>query len=62
MKVKASNSFRKGLIRTLDISGTKEWPNISNNSLKDYLALRRDWENVGSSIKDEVREYAGTRK
>lgn len=48
---KASMAFVKGYFRALDLSGTKEWPNISNSKTKDYEALRSDWENVGKEIR-----------
>ena len=57
-----SKAFKKGFTRSLDLSGTKEWPNISDSGMKDYFALRRDWENVGGTIQRECRRYAESRK
>lgn len=62
MKSMMSRSFFKGFSRTTDIIGTKEWPNISNGMMRDYLALRKDWEDVGNSIARECRKYAKRRK
>lgn len=61
MKSMVSKSFQKGFARTLNLAGTKEWPNISDSAKQDYLALRRDWENVGNTIQRECRKYAETR-
>lgn len=58
MKIKISNSFLKGYIRALDLTGnTKEWPNVSDDRIKDYEALRSDWENVGKTIRRETRGF-----
>lgn len=59
MKAKASKNFLKGYIRVLDLYGTKEWPELSNNRQKDYEALRSDWENVGDSVRRETRSFEG---
>jgi len=57
MKIVISKGFVKGVVRAIDLSGTKEWPDISNSQKRDYLALRRDWEDVGNSIKRECNKY-----
>ena len=61
MKFAIKESFIKGFFRTIDLSGTKEWPELSDDTLKDYLALRSDWENVGYTIKRETEKFAETR-
>ena len=58
--VTISKRFLKGYIRSLDIRGTKEWPDISNSQKKDYFAIRGDWMNVGETIGREVRKYGRT--
>ncbi|MEY8283231.1 hypothetical protein AALA13_05270 [Lachnospiraceae bacterium 50-23] len=55
---RVSNAFLEGYFRVLDLKGAKEWPNISNNSTKDYEALRSDWENVGKEIRREAGSYS----
>lgn len=58
MKMKISENFLRGYIKVLDLSGaTKEWPNLSDDRLKDYAALKGDWENVGNSIQREIRNF-----
>lgn len=57
MKIKISVNFTKGFSRALDLSGTKQWPNLSNGRIADYEALRSDWENVGQTIKKESGRY-----
>ena len=47
----------RGFAKTLDISGTKEWPDISDDKRKDFLALRSDWENVGNTIRESIIDY-----
>lgn len=61
MKMIISRSFLRGFSRATDIKSTKEWPNIYDSTMKDYLAIRRDWESVGNSIARECRKYAETR-
>lgn len=58
---KVSKAFWKGYFRALDLEGTKNWPNISNNRTKDCEALRSDWENVGKEIREETERYGRTR-
>lgn len=61
MKKKISNSFIRGYTRALDISGsTKVWPNLSDDRMKDYEALRGDWKNVGDTIRRETRGFEQT--
>lgn len=55
MKTMISKSFLRGCTRTLDLSGTKEWPDLSKSQQRDYAALRSDWENVGKTIRRETR-------
>lgn len=57
MRIVISKSFVKGVIRAINLSGTKEWPDISNSQETDYLALIGDWEDVGNSIKRECNKY-----
>lgn len=57
MKIKISVNFTKGFSRALDLSGTKKWPNLSDERIADYEALRSDWENVGQTIKEESGRY-----
>lgn len=54
---KASSAFWRGYIRALDLTGSKEWPDISNDRTKDYEALRSDWKDVGREIRKETRSY-----
>jgi hypothetical protein len=61
MKIIMSRSFFRGFARTNDIVGTKEWPDINNSMMKDYSAIRKDWENVGNSIERECRKFTETR-
>lgn len=53
--MKISKAFCRGYSRATDLTGTKKWPDISNNKTKDYKALRSDWENVGRAIRKETR-------
>lgn len=53
-----SEAFKMGYGRALDLTGTKRWPDITNNKTKDCEALRGDWENVGRTIQRETRNYA----
>ena len=55
MRAMISKSFLDGFIKALDLSGTKEWPELSDDKTKDYKALRGDWENVGEFIRKETR-------
>lgn len=55
MKIAISKSFLNGYVRALNLNGTKEWPNLSDDKMKDYRALRSDWEDVGNSIRRETR-------
>lgn len=57
MRLLISKSFLKGYVRALNLSGTKEWPNISEDRKKDYEALRGDWDNVGREIRKETRNF-----
>lgn len=57
MKTVMSKSFLRGYTRALNLHGTKEWPNLSDDKMKDYKALRSDWENVGKSIRRETRGF-----
>ena len=57
MKYKVDGYFMRGFAKTLDISGTKEWPDISDDKRKDFLALRSDWENVGNTIRESIIDY-----
>lgn len=62
MKTKISRSFLRGYAKALDLGGiTKEWPDLSNNRVKDYKALRDDWENVGNAIRRETRSFKQAR-
>ena len=61
MRTTISKSFLDGYSRVLNLSGTKEWPNLSENKLRDYEALRSDWENVGKSIREETRSFRSAR-
>ena len=57
MKTTISKSFLNGFVRALDLTGTKEWPQLSGDRAKDTAALRSDWKNVGDSIRGETRNY-----
>lgn len=57
MKSIISKRFLWGFARALGLNGTKEWPDLSDDKLKDYRALRSDWENVGKSIRKEARNF-----
>ena len=61
MKNMVIRSFLRGFVRSIDVSGTKEWPNISNSMVDDYLAIRRDWENVGNTIERACEQYTKSR-
>lgn len=58
---KISKAFLHGYIRALDLTATKEWPNISGEKTKDYEALRSDWDNVGRAIRKETRDFKRAR-
>lgn len=60
MKATMSKSFIDGFARALSLKSTKEWPDISNDREKDYMALRGDWDNVGESIRREARNFKRT--
>lgn len=60
MKHRIKRNFRNGFMRALDISGVKEWPDISDGNRKDYFSLRSDWENVGNAIQRACSNYRGT--
>lgn len=62
MKYRMTGYFMNGFVRALDISGTKEWPDISDDKRKDFLALRSDWENVGKSIRKATSDFASARR
>ena len=49
MKTTISKSFLDGFARALSLDSTKEWPNIYDDKMKDYMALRGDWDNVGET-------------
>ncbi|MCM1065237.1 MAG: hypothetical protein NC420_12395 [Eubacterium sp.] len=55
MKREISADFIRGFARTLDLSGTKEWPKITDSMSRDYEALRSDWEDVGKAIRREFQ-------
>nr|DAV22288.1 MAG TPA: hypothetical protein [Caudoviricetes sp.] len=57
MRATISKSFLQGFIRVLDLSGTKQWPELSGNGRKDLEALRSDWKNVGDSIQRGTRNF-----
>ena len=57
MKTLFSQSFIDGFSRVLNLSGTKEWPDVSDGVQSDYEALREDWENVGESIRRARKNY-----
>lgn len=57
MRTKFSKSFMEGFSRTLDLSGTKNWPILSDSRKMDYNAIRSDWENVGRVIERETGRY-----
>lgn len=54
MKIEFSKSFIHGFIRVLDLSGTKDWPQIDNDKRADSEAIKGDWENVGRTIRKET--------
>ena len=58
---KVSKSFIDGYARSLDLLGImKEWPDLSNSELKDYEALKVDWQDVGDTIRRETRNFGQT--
>lgn len=57
MKRIISKSFLKGYLRVLSLGGTKEWPDLSKDRMRDYEALRGDWDNVGRAIRKETRDF-----
>lgn len=54
MRFKFSESFIHGFVRALDLSGTKDWPQVVDSRRADYEAIRGDWENVGRTIRKEA--------
>ena len=60
MKTTISKSFLDGFARGLSLDSAKEWPNIYDDKMKDYMALRGDWDNVGKSIRKETRNFKRT--
>ncbi len=62
MKTKISKGFTRGFSRTLDLSGTKNWPILSDSRKTDFDAIRSDWENVGRDIERETRRYKRSSK
>jgi hypothetical protein len=62
MKIALSKSFLKGFTKTINLAGSKDWPDVSEGTMKDYWAIRRDWENVGSTIQEECNKYAASGK
>lgn len=57
MKILMSKSFLKGYARVLNLGGTKEWPDLSEDRQRDYDALRSDWDNVGRAIRKQTRDF-----
>ena len=55
MRFTTSKNFLYGYMRAIDLSGRKNWPDLSGDRTKDFDALRRDWENVGRAIKRETK-------
>ena len=51
MRYNITSSFLKGYKKALDLSGTKNWPDISGGTAKDFDALRRDWYHVEEAIR-----------
>ena len=60
MKTTISKSFLDGFARALSLDSTKEWPNIYDDKMKDYMALRGDGDNVGKAIRKETRNFKRT--
>lgn len=58
-----SESFLKGYGKALNLGGIKVWPDIYSSETKDYKALRGDWENVGTYIRQSAdkcgKEFSG---
>ena len=57
MKPIISQCFIKGIARAIDISGRKNWPDLSRDKTKDFNALRSDWEYAGDAIGREIRGF-----
>lgn len=57
MKIVFNKSFIHGFIRVLDLSSTKDWPQIDNGKRADYEAIKGDWENVGKIIRKETGNF-----
>ncbi len=58
MKIRISNGFLKGYLRALNLTGNdKEWPDLSDERIRDYEALRSDWDSVGETIRRETRGF-----
>lgn len=54
----AEPSFTEGIGRVLDLGGTLQIYNESENPENDdFEALRRDWEAVGKDIKESIKIY-----
>lgn len=60
MMFKFSESFIHGFVRALDLSGTKEWPQVVDGRRADYEAIRSDWGSVGSTIRKEAGSFKRT--
>ncbi len=53
-----SVSFRNGMSRTFMIfTDFDTWTRKAGGLKDDYKALRRDWGNVGNTIRKETRSY-----
>ena len=58
MKIRLSQSFLRGYSKALDLCRVKKkWPDISNGRQKDFNALRRDWIDVGNTIRKETGNF-----
>ena len=56
MRYNISSSFFRGYRKSLDLGGTKNYPDVSGGITKDFEALRSDWYHVGESLQGGVSQ------
>ena len=52
-----SNRFLKGFFG-INLYRTRQWPDLTNDKVKDAEALKGDWGYVGDTIRKESEKYA----
>lgn len=59
----ARPSFTEGFIRILDLGTTLDVYNESQTEAEaDFVAIKKDWEAVGSDIRASINKYEKTKK